>query len=77
MLVLKPMTILGKLVDKVWSTRLRDQGFDFPDLLAGRGVPDLVEIPGKLKIEPELCLHAEKLLKTKCRVRCNPLAFSE
>ena len=28
-------------------TRLRDQGLDFLDLLDGRGVLDLVEIPGE------------------------------
>jgi hypothetical protein len=38
----------------------------------GGGVLDLVEIPGKLKIEPELCLHSEEPLETKCRIRCNP-----
>ncbi len=29
----------------------------------------MVEIPCKLKIEPELCLHPKKFLETKCCIR--------
>ena len=60
---------LGLSLVETQLPHLRDQRLDFLDLLDGRGVLDLVEIPCKLKIEPELRLHSEELLETKCRVR--------